>query len=85
MLDDVCIGAINWLLKVAREGLQRWVWVENGLASMIWDRPPMAKLARLLGLDVTTINCCAYSVFRGLGVNCQYPTREGTGKYDTPI
>jgi hypothetical protein len=58
---------------------QRWFYLENGLASQIWSRPPVVMLMSMLGVGVTTVNYCAYSIFRGVGVQCNYPTRKSSG------
>lgn len=87
MLVDMCESGIVWLLVAARKGFQRWLWVENGKASMLFSRPPMLRLIKLLGLGlaegtdagVTTVHYCAYPVFRGLGAAVTYPTRKSTG------
>ena len=79
MLEDFCLSKLRWLLKAADQGLQRWIYLENGLASQIWDRPPVRRLMATLGIEAVTVNHCAYSIFRGIGVQCVHPTRESTG------
>jgi hypothetical protein len=79
MLEDFCLSILRWLLKAAAQGLQRWFYLENGLASQIWNRPPVRRLIATLGIEVVTVNYCAYSIFRGIGVQCTYPTRKSTG------
>jgi hypothetical protein len=79
MLEDFCLSILRWLLKAAAQGLQRWFYLENGLASQIWNRPPVRRLMATLGIEVVTVNYCAYSIFRGIGVQCVYPTRKSTG------
>ena len=41
MLEDFCLSILRWLLDAVAQGLQRWFYLENGLASQIWDRPPV--------------------------------------------
>ena len=79
MLEDFCHSILNWLLRAAANGRQRMFYLENGLASVIWDRPPVRLLMSTLGVEKATVNYCAYPIFRGIGVQCQYPTRKSTG------
>ena len=79
MLAGFCPSILHWLLRAAAHGRQRWFYLENGLASQIWSRPPVVMLMSMLGVGVTTVNYCAYSIFRGVGVQCAYPTRKSSG------
>ena len=38
-----------------------------------------------LGVGVATLNYCAYSIFRGVGVQCMYSTRKSSGIYPCNI